>query len=809
MDIKIKYLLLILLIILTIILIIVLIKKSKEKFKYNLKDPKSDSCYDLTLNNINPTDIRLYDTTFLYHRYPFVLSVAKIGNFKMYQECSTNLSSPHFYFLNLDNTQSYMKNIANRTVGTFRLKDNENVDGYKHTNRILILKPSEVTDSNDPKYKNFLWEYSFTIHWTQFNFDTGASYEREFSDTIQGRLNNDMFKLDGNSDYIIYTQTYEGNVYKFSDSDFDKRYISININDFIEEDQPKIKNLINDTDIIKNYIPDPQTISKPDSQPSDKKGPSFSNWLSTALYMVDFVPNLVKSFGPENQDKLSSLTIPLKLQRLVSFGWALSTAIGVINIISQVIPDQTPQKLVYGPNSYYSMHPPYAGINTQPFIFNCTLVDARNIDDYQSKIPINYNDEFFISAFEFKNNEKGEKERFYLSCLNTTSANDNPIIWAYMLDSDIKTKDLNDPYLKPFKFKFYNLDNLDDKGPVRICNRSTGLFSTYTNSFIHINNPLEAVYKPDKYYWPISVTCREDETITKELCKCIDTNQIVKNYLKTAQLNSKENLDGITPFIILDALYPPENRTSDYLNDVIWKRLLNYQDRCNLPCNGGETYGCTQFGSCEQIVKGNIQRPIENTKYQTPFNPKCCPDNQNCAIDINNNILCCPLTKRFKKDNGQYLCCNDNQLLFNSTCVNCKNDEDFLKNFDNLELNTQYTMKILDKNNNIISFNFDDNQINTYDYKIIINNDYTIIFSRSLLFAKLLPLNCIIPEKIGSFIKIDNNKYKGQLYILGIQEGIIGIDNLNRITRNNTNPVVFNITPTNNLNEYNLIITKN
>ena len=89
--------------------------------------------------------------------------------------------------------------------------------------------------------------------------------------------------------------------------------------------------------------------------------------------------------------------------------------------------------------------------------------------------------------------------------------------------------------------------------------------------------------------------------------------------MKTSQINSKENLDGITPFIILDALYPPENRTSDYLNDVIWKRLLNYQDRCNLPCNGGEFYGCSN-GNCEQIVKGNIERPIKDGKYQKKVN---------------------------------------------------------------------------------------------------------------------------------------------------------------------------------------------
>jgi hypothetical protein len=188
---------------------------------------------------------------------------------------------------------------------------------------------------------------------------------------------------------------------------------------------------------------------------------------------------------------------------------------------------------------------------------------------------------------------------------------------------------------------------------------------------------------------------------------------------------------------------------------------------------------------------------------------KSLQDSQNCLADgenICNQTLFLSDGKTYKKESSK--CCNS---VLNNICVSCPNlSEDSLKPYPNLEINKQYLIKIYDNNNNPISINFDDNEINLSKnkYKMIINNDLIITFTRSLLIAKLLSKSCYTPTIIGSFIKLSQNKYTGQIYILGILNSTIGIVN-NQISRNINNPAIFNITPTSNQNEYNLIITEN
>jgi hypothetical protein len=183
-------------------------------------------------------------------------------------------------------------------------------------------------------------------------------------------------------------------------------------------------------------------------------------------------------------------------------------------------------------------------------------------------------------------------------------------------------------------------------------------------------------------------------------------------------------------------------------------------------------------------------------------------DSENCLADgenICNQSLFLSDGKTYKKEKATK-CCNS---VLNNICVSCPDlDEDSLKPYPNLEINKQYLIKIYDNNNNPISINFDDNEIDlsTNKYKMIINNDLEITFTRTFLFAKLLSKSCYKSSIIGSFIKLSQNKYTGKIYILGIPAGIIGIVN-NQISRNINNPVIFNITPTNNDYEYNLIIT--
>jgi hypothetical protein len=652
MNVKLKYLLIICSLIILILLIILLTRKyKKESFQGTYIE---SSCYNL---NLSPKEQQKYSSTFLYHNNSFVLCVPKLDIFESYQECSLIEENP-LYFLNFDSTFGYLTNVASRVSGTFRLKDSENIDGFKHTNRILTLKPSEIKDKNDPTYANYLWYYSFDIHY-QMVVDTpsGAiSVPKDMNMTIYGRLNNEMFKLTENSEYELFiTQGVYDPTY--NDSDFDKRFISININEFVDEDQEKIKQMIEDTEIISKTMPDPQ-VNKQGGFEIGDNGTSFKEWIEFTQEISEIIPNSIKVLkGIQKGTQLMEEVIP-EIFAACEWTYAATTfglaVLGIINMIIELSPEKEPEKS-YGPNSYYSIFPPFAGISTIPYGLTSILFTERGtIDQTPITKIINYGDKMLLASSLSKQLSGGKRGRFYLSAINTkVSENNNPLCWVFIEDAKIQVLDDEfdkDEFLKSLLFEFVNLSNLSDIGPVRMCNNTVGLKSILYNDFIYVNNNDDNKINQDKYYWPVDVTCPNSE-----LCKCVNEENINKNYLKIGAQSINEKSNGPIPFMCIDVSDIPDTMEAGDLKffiNSVYIRIKNYSNQpndslpgCGLPCNGGELYRCNSFISFEKGKNYIVQFLDENKIPQTSFRSfsYLYLPNEKLYIDIlTNNIFLYP-----------------------------------------------------------------------------------------------------------------------------------------------------------------------